>query len=407
MSGRRPLVFVAIVTMLALVGCRGPAVYPTVTPTRPTLLGSVPTPSQESGAVGTPVLEASQATPRGRAASGFAYGFNVAWRGDEDGAAFNQRTAEMVRQAGFQWVRFQVRWESLEPRPGEWDFRPIDRVLPVYEAAGLSVLASVVGAPEWARAANGGIVADPATFREAMRRLASRYRGRIHAWEIWNEQNLAHELHGPVRVEPYCAVLRAGYEGVKAGDPEALVVFGGLTPTGVNDPTIAMDDVAYLEAFYALDGGSCTRYFDVLGAHANATLNPPDTLWPERPGPGPGWRDHPSFYFRRVEQLRAVMERHGDRRPVWITEFGWTTNNPAPGYEYGQYVSEEQQAEYLVRAFEIARTRWPWVTGMFVWNLNFSTIVGPDDEKGPWSVLNPDWSPRPAYRALSAMPKQP
>lgn len=407
MSGRRPLVFVAIVTMLALVACRGPAVYPTVTPTRSTLLGSVPTPSQESGAVGTPVLEASQATPRGRAASGFAYGFNVAWRGDEDGAAFNQRTAEMVRQAGFQWVRFQVRWESLEPRPGEWDFRPIDRVLPVYEAAGLSVLASVVGAPEWARAANGGIVADPATFREAMRRLASRYRGRIHAWEIWNEQNLAHELHGPVRVEPYCAVLRAGYEGVKAGDPEALVVFGGLTPTGVNDPTIAMDDVAYLEAFYALDGGSCTRYFDVLGAHANATLNPPDTLWPERPGPGPGWRDHPSFYFRRVEQLRAVMERHGDRRPVWITEFGWTTNNPAPGYEYGQYVSEEQQAEYLVRAFEIARTRWPWVTGMFVWNLNFSTIVGPEDEKGPWSVLNPDWSPRPAYRALSAMPKQP
>ena len=406
MSGRRPLVFVAIVTMLALVACRGPAVYPTVTPTQSALLGSVPTPSQESGAVGTPVLEASQATPRGRAASGFAYGFNVAWRGDEDGAAFNQRTAEMVRQAGFQWVRFQVRWESLEPRPGEWDFRPIDRVLPVYEAAGLSVLASVVGAPEWARAANGGIVADPATFREAMRRLASRYRGRIHAWEIWNEQNLAHELHGPVRVQPYCAVLRAGYEGVKAGDPEALVVFGGLTPTGVNDPTIAMDDVAYLEAFYALDGGSCTRYFDVLGAHANATLNPPDTLWPERPGPGPGWRDHPSFYFRRVEQLRAVMERHGDRRPVWITEFGWTTNNPAPGYEYGQYVSEEQQAEYLVRAFEIARTRWPWVTGMFVWCLNFSTIVGPDDEKGPWSVLNPDWSPRPAYRALSAMPKQ-
>ena len=398
---------VAIVTMLVLIGCRGPAVYPTVTPTGSTLLGSVPTPSQETGVVGTPVLEASQAPPRSRAASGFAYGFNVAWRGDEDGAVFNQRTAEMVRQAGFQWVRFQVRWESLEPRPGEWDFRPIDRVLPVYEAAGLSILASVVAAPEWARAADGGIVADPATFREAMRRLASRYRGRIHAWEIWNEQNLAHELHGPVRVEPYCTVLRAGYEGVKAGDPEALVVFGGLTPTGVNDPAIAMDDVAYLEAFYALDGGSCTRYFDVLGAHANATLNPPDTLWPERPGPGPGWRDHPSFYFRRVEQLRAVMERHGDRRPVWITEFGWTTNNPAPGYEYGQYVSEEQQAEYLVRAFEIARTRWPWVTGMFVWNLNFSTIVGPEDEKGPWSVLNPDWSPRPAYRALSAMPKRP
>ncbi len=391
-----------VIVLVSIVACRGPVIYPT-----PTVIREAP--SARSSLSPAPPDEQVTRTPLATPSwsETFAYGFNVAWRGDEDGAAFNRRTAAMVRQAGFRWIRFQVRWEALEPRPGEWDFRPLDRVLPVYEEAGLSILASVVAAPEWARDPNGGIVRDPATFREAMRRLASRYRGRIHAWEIWNEQNLAHELHGPVRIEPYCILLRAGYEGVKAGDPQALVVFGGLTPTGVNDPTIALDDVTYLEAFYALEGGGCTRYFDVLGVHANATLNPPDTLWPEYPGPGPGWRDHPSFYFRRVEQLRAVMERYGDRRPIWITEFGWTTANPAPGYEYGQYVSEEQQAEYLVRAFEIARTRWPWVTGMFVWNLNFSTIVGPEDEKGPWSVLNSDWSPRPAYRALQSMPKQP
>jgi len=34
-------------------------------------------------------------------------------------------------------------------------------------------------------------------------------------------------------------------------------------------------------------------------------------------------------------------------------------------------------------------------------------FVDPEDEKGPWSVLNADWSPRPAYRALQAMPKKP
>lgn len=399
---RHKWVGLLLAVISVVVACRGPVIYPTPSavreiPSSESLLSQAP---QELTVVNTPSVAVFGAET-------FVYGFNVAWRGDEDGAAFNQRTADMVRQAGFRWIRFQVRWEALEPRPGEWDFRPLDRVLPIYEAAGLSILASVVAAPEWVRDPEGGIVKDPATFRDAMYRLASRYRGRIHAWEIWNEQNLAHELHGPVRVEPYCALLRAGYEGVKAGDPDALVAFGGLTPTGVNDPNIAMDDVAYLEAFYAFEGGACTRYFDVLGAHANATLNPPDTLWPENPGPGPGWRDHPSFYFRRVEQLRAVMERHGDTRPIWITEFGWTTANPAPGYEYGQYVSEEQQAEYLVRAFEIARTRWPWVTGMFVWNLNFVTIVDPEDEKGPWSVLNADWSPRPAYRALQAMPKEP
>lgn len=336
----------------------------------------------------------------------FAYGFNVAWRGDEQGDAFNRQTAELVQEAGFGWVRIQVEWKALEPQPGQWDFRPLDRVVSAYTPLGIKILATIVEPPEWARDPSGQeLLSDYGTFEQAMRRLARRYRDEIQAWEIWNEQNLSYAYGGQVKIEPYCRLLQAGYEGVKKADPNILVVFGGLTPTGVNDPGIAIDDVKYLEEFYALDGGRCTQYFDVLGVHANATHNPPDTMWPDNPGPGPGWQDHPGFYFRRAEQLRAVMEKHGDTRPVWITEFGWTTANPAPGYEYGANVSEEEQAQYLVRAFEIARTRWPWVTGMFVWNLNFSTIVGPEDEKGPWSVLNPDWSPRPAYEALKQMPK--
>jgi len=42
---------------------------------------------------------------------------------------------------------------------------------------------------------------------------------------------------------------------------------------------------------------------------------------------------------------------------------------------------------------------------MFLWNLQFSTLVEPWDHKGYWSVLNPDWSHRPAFDALKAMPK--
>ncbi len=385
--------FLVVTTGAAFaVACRGPVVYPT-----PTATVGVDTSQPEPSAAPTGTT----------AREPFVYGFNVAWRGDEEGEPFNRRTAEMVRAAGFDWVRIQAQWASHEPRPGEWDLRPLERVLPIYAEFGLKVLVSVVAAPEWARDGSGAIVRDLGTFRAAMRRFAARFRGQVQAWQVWNEQNMAYNVHGPVRVDGYARLLEAGYLGVKEGNPDALVVAGSLTPTGVNDPNLAIDDALYLEAFYELDGGKWTRFFDILGAHANATLNPPDTLWPEKPGPGPGWRDHPSFYFRRVEQLRAIMERHGDRRPVWITEFGWTTANPAPGYEYGQYVSEEQQAQYLVRAFEIARRDWPWVTGMFVWNLNFSTLVDPDDEKGPWSVLNPDWSPRPSYRALSLMPKEP
>ena len=334
-----------------------------------------------------------------------AYGFNIAWRPDEGGDQFNSWTRQSVDTAGFNWVRFQIHWSEVQREPEWLDPLPIDRMVDSYEGSGIRILVSVVGAPDWARHPdNVQLLENWEVFGDFMAFLADRYRGRVHAWEIWNEQNMAHEMHGFVRVSDYAFLLSAGYQGVKDADPDALVVFGGLTPTGVNDPEAAINDVDYLREYYNFEGGAFQQFFDVLGAHLNATNNPPETSYPDNPGPGE-WTDHNSFYFLRGLDLRGVMNEFGDERPVWVTEFGWSTENQAPGYEYGAEITEEDQASYLVGAFDVARERMPWVSAMFVWNLNFTTLTTPEDEKYPWSVVNSDWSPRPAYRALQQMPK--
>jgi polysaccharide biosynthesis protein PslG len=334
-----------------------------------------------------------------------AYGFNVAWRADEDGQEFNESTWQAVDTAGFNWIRFQIHWSEIQREPDWHDPAPVDRMVDVYEGTDAGIMVSIVGAPDWARhPENTQLLENWDTFGDIMAFLADRYRGRVHAWEIWNEQNMAHEMHGTVRVSDYAYMLAAGYQGVKDADPEALVVFGGLTPTGINDPEVAINDVDYLREFYTFEDGAFQGFFDVMGAHLNATNNPPDTSYPDNPGPGE-WSDHSSFYFLRGVDLRQVMEEFGDQREMWVTEFGWTTENQAPGYEYGAEISEEDQANYLVSAFDVAREQMPWISGMFVWNLNFTTITPPEDEKYPWSVMNSDWSPRPAYNALQEMPK--
>jgi polysaccharide biosynthesis protein PslG len=334
-----------------------------------------------------------------------AYGFNIAWRPDEGGQEFNDQTQTAVEDAGFNWIRFQIHWSDIQREPEWLDPLPVDRLIETYEGSDIRILVSVIGAPEWAMDPDGNqLLSDWNTFGDFMAFLADRYRGRVHAWEIWNEQNMAHEMHGTVRVSDYAFLLEAGYRGVKDADPDAIVVFGGLTPTGVNDPSVAVNDVDYLREFYSFEGSSFAEYFDVLGVHLNATNNPPETSYPDNPGPGE-WSNDNSFYFLRGLDLRQVMEEFGDDRPVWVTEFGWTTENQAPGYEYGAEISEEEQSDYLVRAFDVAREQMPWVSGMFVWNLNFSTITEPEDEKHPWSAINADWTPRPAYIALQEMPK--
>ncbi|RIK43964.1 MAG: hypothetical protein DCC58_08930 [Chloroflexi bacterium] len=338
----------------------------------------------------------------------FAYGWNVAWRGDDNGADFNQQTIGAVQDSGFGWVRFQVEWSQFERAPDAWDPLPVDRVVDAYAAAGINVLIVVAKAPQWAVDPNGDqLLADWGEFEQFMFFMADRYKGKVQAWEIWNEQNLASEMGGTVRPRDYFELLKAGSAGVRAGDPDAKVVFGGLTPNGVNDPSIAYDDLQYLQLIYGLNGGEISQYFDIMGMHLSSTHNDPDWMYPDNPGTEQGYNDHASFFFRRGEQLRQVMLNNGDdAKPVWITEFGWTTENQAPGYEYGVNNTEEEVAQFLVRAFEIATTEWDFVTGAFVWNLNWSTLAPPESEISPWSALNADWTPRPAYEALKAMPKE-
>jgi len=156
------------------------------------------------------------------------------------------------------------------------------------------------------------------------------------------------------------------------------------------------------------------KYYDVLGAHPGSTCNPPDASWPDDPATNPCGTDADgsrafttdnSFYFKRILQVRAVMEKNGEGdKPVWVTEFGWnTTAEPGQGMDFSRYVTEQQQAEYIMRAFEIGRS-YDWMGVMFVWNLNFQvTVSGTNDEKWGYGVLRRDWSPRPAFQALKAL----
>ena len=342
------------------------------------------------------------------------YGFNVQLYYTE-----KDRVHSVARDAGFNWVRQQVSWEDLQGVNRYFAWGELDSVVESAQKNSQKLLLSIAKSPKWASPnTNRGMPANPFDFGNLMYMLARRYEGKVQAWEIWNEENLRGETGGPVNVAQYADLLKQGYSAVKFADPNAVVVFGALTPVGLNNPDIAIDDVKYLEQIYAYQGGVLKNYFDVLGAHPGSNANSPDQLYPENPGAGrcpqkyanqegTCWRNHPSFYFRRIEQQYAVMQANGDGgKQMWLTEFGWTTFNTAEGYEYGQLIDEQTQANYLVRAFEKGRNDYPWMGVMFVWNLNFSTLGLPQtDEKVPWAVLNADWSPRPSYLALKAIPK--
>ena len=315
-------------------------------------------------------------------------------------------TLRWAQGLGVGWVKQQVTWHTIEHGPDDFEWVPLDRAVDACDGFGFNLLLSVVHAPDWTRVSEleTGPPADYAEFGRFMAQLAARYRGRVAAYELWNEPNLAREWRGDT-LDParFVALVAEGSRAVRAADPDALVISGAPAVTGINDGVVAIDDRVFLRGM--LEAG-VARWVDGIGAHPYGFANPPDERWEDPAHAATGHNDHPSFFFHdTLEDYHAIMLAYGDAdRPIWVTEFGWpSTDGMGPmdttGWEYARQVSQAQQAEYTVRAFRMGDER-PWVGPMFLWNLNLATIWGPDDPVSAYSLLRPDRSYRPAYIAL-------
>ncbi len=319
-----------------------------------------------------------------------------------------RRDMRLIREAGFTWVKQHVAWRDVEgAAKGAYNWYFTDRIVADAESLGLEVIFRLDSEPAWAVPPTGvrsynGPPEHPEDFGDFCHALAVRYRGRVRAYQVWNEPNLSREWGG-FQPDPagYVALLRACYLGIKTGDPNALVISAGLSPTDTGLPD-ALPDIVYLNAMYEAGAAS---YFDLLGVHAPGFLYPPEMSPEEVAERHDG---HRFFCFRHVEDTRAVMLRYGDGwKQVAVLEMGWTTDPLHPNYAWFA-VSEEQQADYLVRAFRYAKEHWrPWVGPMVV-----ISIADPrwteDDEQYWWAITEPGWPEarlRPAYEALREMEK--
>jgi hypothetical protein len=312
------------------------------------------------------------------------------------------RIVAAIKDSGFGWVKQQVRWSTHKDSD-------LDQAIGPANAAGIKVLVSVVTTPSNLRGGRGedGPPDDYKQFGAFVGGLATRYKGRIHAYELWNEENFSREWGGN-RIDPcaYVRLLREGYQAIKAADPNAVVISGALTPTGVTDANLAVDDKVYLEQMYQCEGGAFLRVADAVGAHMAGYNNAPEDEPGKQSVNTPGFKGHMSFYFKRIDDLHGVMAANKDPRPMWLTEYHWASaQGPVPdGYEWTTHLSEDQAADFLARSVQSIRQSRPWVGAVFVWNLNFRTFQDyHKSETAIFGMLNEDWSPRKLFEALKAL----
>jgi polysaccharide biosynthesis protein PslG len=380
---------------------------PTATPLPP-----VPTPSPTVAPTDTPAPSPTPVrptpTPAPQGMTSPDFGVQVfLW-----GSAQAQRDLSLANEGGFRWIKQSIEWRYVEPHvKGTLEFNEPDRLVGLATQLNLKMIARLDNQPVWARSDKIFPASGPPDknqdYVDFVHVVASRYKGKIQAYEIWNEPNLAVEWGGkPPDPVAYVALLKAAYTAIKDADPDALVISAGLAPTTASG-AIAMPDVDFIRQMYK---AGASKYFDLLGAHGAGYKAPPE-MSPDDVSKDPTYNHGEGtagriYCFRHIEEVRKIMVDNGDsKKRLAVLEFGWTTDNrPNSPYKW-HAVTEQQQADYYVGAFKWAAEHWqPWIGTMSAIYIASPTWT-PNDEEYFWSITKPDGTVRPAYTALAAMAK--
>ncbi len=327
------------------------------------------------------------------------------------------RDVGLARDAGLTWIKQQFAWRDIEGAgKGKFDWSHSDMAVSTANSKRVDILARVDNAPDWA--APGCYNSEKKTMGPAkntqdwldfLTAFVTRYKGRVRAYEIWNEPNLSREWCNQ-RPNPaaYAALLKASYQKIKSIDPNALVISAGLTPTTQSNAQ-AMPDVQFVDQMYTAMNNNPAGYFDLLGVHAPGFKAPPE-MSPDDVAKNADYNHKEGaagriYCFRHVEDIRKIMVSHGDSgRQVAVLEFGWTSDPINPAYSWFR-VDESTKGKYVARAYAYAKKNWsPWIGPMFV-----IYLANPDWDKNTeeywWSIDEPDGTPRAAYVEIKNLAK--
>lgn len=239
-----------------------------------------------------------------------------------------------IRFGAWRLLDARVTWRDLEPKKNEFQFGRLDRCIAAAEQHHVKVLLPLVSTPEWAsskpneeiKGTPKGSASEPADMEDwskFVRTVAERYRGRIEAYEIWNEPNM--KMFWTGSIDQLIALTREAYTIIKQVDPGALVVLP--SPTTETGPQ-------YLDSFLKKGGG---QYGDVVGYHFYVHANPPEQI------------------AVVTERVKSALQANHINKPIWSTEAGWDAPKPFP---------RELEAAYVARSYLVL-----WASGItrFYW----------------------------------------
>jgi Cellulase (glycosyl hydrolase family 5) len=216
-----------------------------------------------------------------------------------------------------------TRWNQIETSSGYYNWSRTDKVVNLVRSNGKDIIYTFGGTPTWASSepsqnctygygscAAPHSMSDLSTFAKA---VATRYKGKIKYYELWNEPNITQFYTGSM--SSMVTMAQTIHDAIKSVDPSAVI----LSPC----PSWGSEGAPYtwMSSFLSAGGGS---HFDIASYHAYSGSNAPE------------------FIINSIQAMRNALTNAGyGSRQIFLTEGGWGEN---------VYLSnEDSQVNFLAR----------------------------------------------------------
>lgn len=293
---------------------------------------------------------------------------------------------DRARALGVGWLREDLTWSQIEPRPGERRWARFDRLFEAAAERELRILPLLTGTPGWATPSDGGLPLDAAAYGRLVGDAVARYgvggnfwraRPRLDArlaprwFELWNEPFLVEPQLSAADADRYAALVAAATAAGRARLPQARFLLA-------------------LDASSASRQGVDARWVDLLLGADPRIFERVDGL-----SVHPYGIDEEGEGLAPLDSLLATLARHDVRLPLWITEVGWSTCSAEP-----VCVSERVQAERLAHLLAALPRYRDDVRAVFVYHLRDFRGDRPGGREGAFGLLRRDNSRKPAWQVL-------
>jgi len=233
-----------------------------------------------------------------------------------------------------------LKWTDIESKEGVFDFSKFDLQVSIGEQHGKELIYTLGQTPRWASSrpddqhgygkGTGAMPVSLDLWRRYVSHVFSRYKGRIMAYDIWNEPKYADVTGRCGGAISFCGtagdlvrLTEVAAEELRRIDPGAL-----LTSPGFTDGKAG---VARLDEYLGKGGA---KYINVIAFHF--------------------YSRRPEEAFETIRMLRGVLEKHGlGRLPIWDIEHGYpiqSEREPFVDRDWPIVFSARVAAELMVRS---------------------------------------------------------